>query len=878
MTIPTHYEPNQVEQKWYQYWLAQGFFKARPNPNKKPYTIVMPPPNITGVLHMGHVLNNTLQDVLIRRARMQGREACWVPGIDHASIATEAKVVAMLQAKGIQKKDLTREAFLAHVWEWKDKYGSIILEQIKQLGASCDWDRLCFTMDPNPSEAVKDVFIKLYEEGYIYQGTRMINWDPLGKTALADDEVNYKPVASKLYYIRYEVVGSQDYVTIATTRPETILGDTAVCVHPDDTRYQHLHGKQVVIPIANRIIPIITDEYVDKDFGTGCLKVTPAHDMNDYELGKRHHLAIIDIFNEDGTLNLTAGHYVGEDRFVVREKIAQELQAQGYLIKIEPHTSNIGFSERTDAVVEPRLSKQWFVRIKELAKPALEHVLDDTIQFHPAKFKHMYQAWLENVQDWCISRQLWWGHRIPAFYLPDHTVIVAENRAIALAKAQARAGYENLTEADIRQDEDVLDTWFSAWLWPINVFKGFEDSDNEAMRYFYPTNDLVTAPEIIFFWVARMIMAGYAFTQKPPFKNVYFTGIVRDKLGRKMSKSLGNSPDPLELIKQYGADGVRVGMLFSSPAGNDLLFDIKLCEQGRNFANKLWNIFRLLKGWEIATDGSQAEDTMAISWFNARLNQALATIENHFEQFRISDALMAIYKLIWDDFCAWYLEMIKPPYGQPISSHTYAATVDILEILLKILHPFMPFITEEIWHQLQPRTEQDCMIVASWPKALPYDKLILEDANLAFTLITEVRNIRANAGISPKEVLSLYTDKSFPTWFKKFNNYIQKLGHVALAESKEILLQNSISFTVQEQIFYIPLLEKVDKDQEIARLHKELAYYQGFLEAVTKKLDNTRFLQQAPKEVVAVESKKKADAIEKIKLIENRLLTLRPCS
>lgn len=874
MSIPTHYEPNQVEQKWYQYWLTQGFFKAKPNPNKEPYTIVMPPPNITGVLHMGHVLNNTIQDVLIRRARMQGKEACWVPGIDHASIATEAKVVHMLQEKGIQKKDLTREAFLAYVWEWKNKYGGIILEQIKQLGASCDWDRLCFTMDPLPSEAVKNVFIQLYEQGYIYQGTRMINWDPLGKTALADDEVNYKPIASKLYYIRYNIVNSQDYVTIATTRPETILGDTAVCIHPEDTRYQHLHGKQVIVPICNRIIPIITDSYVDKDFGTGCLKVTPAHDINDYELGKRHNLATIDILNEDGTLNSAAGHYIGEDRFVVREKIAQELQTQGHLIKIESHTSNIGFSERTDAVVEPRLSKQWFVKIKDLAKPALEHVLDDTIQFHPAKFKHMYQAWLENVQDWCISRQLWWGHQIPAFYLPDHTVIVAPNKAEALAKAKLKDIYKNLTEADLLQDEDVLDTWFSAWLWPINVFNGFQDADNESVRYFYPTNDLVTAPEIIFFWVARMIMAGYAFRQNPPFRNVYFTGIVRDKLGRKMSKSLGNSPDPIDLIKQYGADGVRVGMLFSSPAGNDLLFDVKLCEQGRNFANKLWNVFRLLKGWEIVEEAIEVENTIAINWFTARLNQGLITIEDHFKQFRISDALMAIYKLIWDDFCAWYLEMIKPSYGEPITASTYAATVTILETLLKVLHPFMPFITEEIWHQIQPRMDRDCLIVASWPQSLRYDKQILQEADLAFKLIAEIRNIRANAGISPKESLSLYSDKPFPLWFTKFSKYIQKLGHVIPEQLNQTVPQNSMSFSIQEQIFYIPLLEKVDKKQEIARLQKDLVYYQGFLTAVTKKLGNAKFLQQAPQEVVETEQKKKADALEKIKLIENRLAEL----
>lgn len=694
MEIPTYYDPQKIEQKWYQYWLKQGFFKANPNTSKTPYTIVLPPPNITGVLHMGHVLNITIQDVLIRRARMQGKEACWVPGIDHASIATEAKVVAMLQAKGIQKKDLTRQEFLAHAWDWKEKYGNIILEQIKQLGASCDWDRLSFTMDPGPSEAVYKIFIRLYEQGRIYQGVRMINWDPAGKTALADDEVIYQQVASKLYYIRYQVVGTDQYITIATSRPETIFGDTAVCIHPADERYQHLHGKQVIVPIIQRTIPIITDTYVDRDFGTGCLKVTPAHDIHDYELGQKHHLPIIDIFNDDGTLAPAAQYYVGEDRFVVREKIAQQLQAEGYLEKTAPYTSNVGFSERTHVVVESRISRQWFVRMQELAKPALEHVIDGTIQFHPAKFKHMYQSWLENIHDWCISRQLWWGHQIPAFYLPDGQVVVAHDKAAALAKAKLDKAYANLTEADIRQDEDVLDTWFSSWLWPISVFDGLEHPDNADMRYFYPTNDLVTAPEIIFFWVARMIMAGYAFTKKPPFKHVYFTGIVRDKLGRKMSKSLGNSPDPLELIQEYSADGVRMGMLLSSPAGNDLPFDNKLCEQGRNFTNKIWNAFRLIKGWQVATQLDQPDDAVAIDWFQARLNQLLEIIESHFVQFRISDALMAMYKLIWDDFCSWYLEMVKPAYGEPIAPTTYSTTVQFLEKLLKLLHPFMPFVTE----------------------------------------------------------------------------------------------------------------------------------------------------------------------------------------
>lgn len=874
MDFSTHYNPTEVEQKWYSHWLSQGFFKATLHPNKQAYTVILPPPNITGVLHMGHVLNGTLQDVLIRRARMQGKEACWVPGIDHASIATEAKVVAMLQTKGLQKKDLTREAFLTHAWEWKEKYGGIILEQIKQLGASCDWDRLHFTMDPGPSEAVKKVFIQLYEKGYIYQGKRMINWDPVGKTALSDDEVNYKAVASKLYYIRYTVGGSDQHVVIATTRPETILGDTAICVHPDDMRYQHLHGKQVIVPIANRTIPIITDTYVDKDFGTGCLKVTPAHDMNDYELGQRHGLEIIDILNEDGTLSAAAGHYIGEDRVVVREKIAQQLQAEGYLEKVEPYTSNVGFSERTHAIVEPRLSKQWFVRMQELAKPALDHVLDNTIQFHPAKFKHMYQAWLINIRDWCISRQLWWGHQIPAFYLPDDTVIVAADKAAALANARMNPTYKDLTEADLRQDGDVLDTWFSSWLWPISVFDGFEKPNNQDIQYFYPTQALVTAPEIIFFWVARMIMAGYAFTNKPPFKHVYFTGIVRDKLGKKMSKSLGNSPEPMDLIKQYGADGVRAGMLFSSPAGNDLLFDIKLCEQGRNFSNKIWNAFRLIKGWKVQEKPNQADDTIAINWFEARLNQVLITIEEHFEQFRISDALMAIYKLIWDDFCAWYLEMVKPAYGEPIAPTTYTATVDLLARLLKMLHPFMPFITEEIWHQLQTRTVEDCIIVAPWPQSLSYDSQLLEEAAAVFTLIAEIRNIRARVQISPKEPLTLYSNMVLPAWLVKFNNYIQKLGYIDQIVVGEFPMQDSISCNVQGHAFYIPFQQEINQEQELSRLKKDLTYYQGFLAAVTKKLSNVKFVEQAPLSVVEIERKKQEDAAAKIKLIESRLQEL----
>ncbi len=875
MKVSTHYDPSQIEPKWYQHWLQQGFFQAKPNPNKQPYTIVMPPPNITGVLHMGHVLNNTIQDVLIRKARMQGKEACWVPGLDHASIATEARVVAMLQEKGINKQDLTRDAFLAHAWEWKEKYGGIILEQLKRLGASCDWTRTRFTLEPSLSESVKEVFVQLYEKGYIYQGTRMIHWDPVGKTALADDEVIYQPVSAKLYYIRYAIADTDEHILIATTRPETISGDTAICIHPDDSRYQHLKGKQAIVPMVNRRVPIIEDTYVDQEFGTGCLKVTPAHDMNDYALGEKHHLAIIDIFNEDGTLGEAAQYYIGEDRFVAREKIVQDLQAQGYLERVEAYTSKVGFSERTHAVVEPRISKQWFVKIQELAKPALEHVLDGTIQFHPAKFKNMYQSWLENVQDWCISRQLWWGHQIPAFYLPDGSVVVAKDKAAALAKAQLQPAYKNLTEADLKQDEDVLDTWFSAWLWPITVFDGLQKPDNEAIRYFYPTNDLVTAPEIIFFWVARMIMAGYAFTGKPPFKNVYFTGIVRDKVGKKMSKSLGNSPDPIALMEQYSTDGVRVGMLFSAPAGNDLLFDVKLCEQGRNFANKLWNAFRLIKSWEENRQPhTGAEDPIAIAWFEARFNQVLEEIEANFAQFRISDALMAIYKLVWDDFCAWYLELVKPAYGQAISASTYEATVNFLEKILQVLHPFMPFITEELWHQIKTRSEQDCIILAPWPQPTSYDQTLIQEATWAFELITQIRNIRKSAQVPAKQPLDLYSDQMVPTWLDKFAPYVQKLAYINQLAATDTRLQEAISFAVQGQAFFVPFQQPIDPAQEKEKLSKELAYYQGFLEAINKKLNNERFLQNAPQAVLDMEYKKQADAMTKLKLIQERLVQL----
>ena len=867
------YDPQAAAAKWYAHWLAQGFFHAEPDPAKAPYTIVMPPPNVTGILHMGHVLNNTIQDVLVRKARMEGKAACWVPGLDHASIATEAKVVALLQEQGIDKRDLTRAEFLEHAWAWKEKYGGIILEQLKKLGASCDWERTSFTLDPGASEAVNQVFVQLYEQGYIYRGTRMIHWDPAGKTALSDDEVLYKEVQGQLYYLRYAVVGREEHVTIATTRPETILGDTAVCVHPEDPRYQHLHGQEVLVPLVNRPVPVIADAYVDPTFGTGCLKVTPAHDMNDHALGQKHALATIDILNEDGTLSEAAQHYVGEDRFVVRKKIIQQLKAEGALIKVEPHTHNVGFSERTDAVVEPRLSTQWFVKMQALAAPALEHVLDGTIQFHPAKFQNMYKAWMEEVRDWCISRQLWWGHRIPAYYLPDGTVVVALDKAAALKKAQKNN--PALTAADLRQDEDVLDTWFSSWLWPMNVFDGIRQPDNPDFRYFYPTNDLVTAPEIIFFWVARMVMAGYAFQEAPPFKNVYFTGIVRDKQGRKMSKSLGNSPDPLALIEQYSADGVRVGMLLSAPAGNDLLFDVKLCEQGRNFAHKIWHAFRLMQGWETTPAQPDAMHTAAIQWFQARLSQVLQAVNAHFQQFRIADALMALYKLVWDDFCSWYLEMIKPAPGQLLAVSTYTATASFFETLLKLLHPFMPFLTEELWHQIQSRQPQDCLIVASWPKPTAYDPALIQQAHAAFELITTLRSMRNQAQVSAKEPLPLYVAAhTLPAWLAPWEAAVQKLARLSTMICTQAEQPNAASCTVQGTAFYLALGQQVDAAQEKERLEKELAYAQGFLASVSKKLNNARFVHNAPPQVVATERKKQADAETKCKLLKKQLAQL----
>ena len=879
MALSTKYSPAEVEDKWYQYWMDNGFFHSEPNPDKEPYCIVIPPPNVTGVLHMGHMLNNTIQDVLVRKARMEGKEACWVPGTDHASIATEARVVAMLREKGIKKSDLTRDEFLKYAWEWKEKYGGIILEQLKKLGASCDWSRTKFTMDADYSEAVIDVFIDLHKKGYIYRGLRMVNWDPAGKTALSDDEVIHKDVQSKLYYIKYPLVGSVDqYVTIATVRPETIMADSAICINPNDERFKHLKSKHVQIPLINRSIPIIEDEYVTMDFGTGCLKVTPAHDMNDYELGKKHNLEIIDILNEDGTLNAKAHIYVGEDRFVARKKIAKELDEKGFLLKVEDYKSNVGHSERTDAVIEPRLSLQWFLKMDTITKPALVNVMNDTINLIPSKFKNTYHHWMANVRDWCISRQLWWGHRIPAWFDDKGNYLVAKTEAEALALYKKEN--PDSVNTSLKQDIDVMDTWFSAWLWPMAVFDTsvFKDSKNNKgnadLNYYYPTNDLVTAPEILFFWVARMIIAGYEYRGEMPFKNVYLTGIVRDKLGRKMSKSLGNSPDPLDLIAKYGADGVRTGMLFSSPAGNDLPFDEKLCEQGRNFANKIWNAFRLVKGWETYEGTVPKTDQVAINWFESKLNQTLTELEDHYSKFRISDALLTTYKLIWDDFCAWYLEMVKPEFGKPIHKETLAKTIDYFESILKVLHPFMPFITEELWHELKERDSKDCLIVAAWPKAKSTNAHIINESAYAFEVIAEIRNFRNGKGISPKESLKLVVKSGDQNLIQSFWPIINKLSNLSEISFTGDTIANASGFVIKTTEFFIPLDGKIDVGKERETILKELGYQRGFLVSVEKKLYNEKFVNSAPPQVIEVERKKKQDAETKIKSYEEALKNL----
>lgn len=875
MEISRQYSPKGAEDKWYAWWLRKGYFNSVPD-RREPFTIVIPPPNVTGVLHMGHMLNNTIQDVLARRARMQGFNTCWLPGTDHASIATEAKVVAKLKDEGIDKKDLSREEFLAHAWEWKEKHGGIILEQLKKLGASCDWNRTAFTMDPVLSDSVIAVFVDLYNKGLIYRGVRMVNWDPKALTALSDEEVIYKEMRSKFYYLRYLIEGTNDeYVTIATTRPETILGDTAICVHPHDPRYQHLKGKKALVPLINRPIPFIFDDYVDRDFGTGALKVTPAHDINDYHLGIKHNLPAIDIFNPDGTLNGKAEIYIGEDRFVVREKIVRDLQEKQHLVKTEEITNNVGFSERTDEVIEPKLSLQWFLKMETMSRPALEVVMNDTIKFHPAKFKNIYKHWMENVRDWCISRQLWWGHRIPAWYMPDGRVVVAHNAAEALEMARK---YDPAIDAgNLRQDDDVLDTWFSSWLWPVSVFDGILHPNNPDIKYYYPTNDLVTAPEILFFWVARMIMAGLEYRKEIPFKNVYLTGIVRDKQGRKMSKSLGNSPDPLELIERYSADGVRVGMLFSSPAGNDLLFDEALCEQGRNFTNKIWNAFRLTQSWKVDDTIKQPDwAAAAIDWFAANLAKHAKSINDQMNRFRIADALLSLYKLIWDDFCSWYLEMIKPGFGLPIDAITFQATIGFFNQLLRLLHPYMPFITEEIYQSLRNNNDPESIVIAPYPKGGHYKKEILAGFGFASQVIMALRNFRQEKGISPKEPLELFIKKNHDqvpdTTFDTTVARMCNLNRLAYVNEKPAGVFTIILKTTE---FYIPLSQNVDVDAEIARLENDLKYQKEFLQTVEKKLNNERFINSAPANVVNAERKKQADSLARINVIETQLNNLR---
>ena len=876
MEIPKTYEPRLAEERWYSHWMAKGYFHSEPD-EREPFTVVIPPPNVTGVLHMGHMLNNTIQDVLVRKARMEGKNACWVPGTDHASIATEAKVVQKLRQEGIKKSDLSRDEFLRHAFDWKEKYGGVILQQLKKLGASCDWERTSFTMDPEYSESVITVFIDLFNKGKIYRGVRMINWDPEAQTALSDEEVIYKEVNSKLFHVRYKIAGTEDeWITIATTRPETILGDAAICVHPDDERYKHLQGKQVIVPIVNRVIPIIADEYVEMEFGTGCLKVTPAHDVNDYELGKKYDLETIDIFHDNGIVNENGLHYAGKDRFDVRKEIAKELDAKGYLVKVEDHINKVGFSERTDCVIEPRLSLQWFVSMKELAQPALDNVMNGTISFHPDKFKNTYRHWMENVKDWCISRQLWWGHRIPAFFYGSGSdeFVVARTIDEALAAAKVKSGNDALTASDLKQDEDVLDTWFSSWLWPISVFNGLTQPNNEEIKYYYPTNDLVTAPEIMFFWVARMIIAGYEYMGELPFKNVYYTGIVRDKLGRKMSKSLGNSPDPIELIEKYGADGVRLGILISSPAGNDLPFDSSQCEQGRNFTNKIWNASRLVMGWEVKQMEQPKAAVKAIEWFHARFQHELAIINDLMNKFKISEALMAIYKLVWDDFCSWYLEMIKPGYEQPIDQATLDQTIVYFEQLLCLLQPFTPFIAEELWHLLRERKEGEDIIIASWPKEATYNKEVLQQFAVAEEVIINIRNIRKQNNIANKVKMDLFVKKNNEL-DQAFDAVVVKMGNLTQLDYVNEKIANANTFLVASNEYFIPFGDSIDLVAEKAKMEEELTYTKGFLKSVQSKLSNEKFVAGAPEQVITNERKKEADAIQKIEILTEKLAGLK---
>ncbi|TVR73367.1 MAG: valine--tRNA ligase [Marinilabiliales bacterium] len=876
MDIPSKYNPAVTEEKWYKYWLDNGLFRSVPD-ERQPYTIVIPPPNVTGVLHMGHMLNNTIQDILVRRARMQGKNACWVPGTDHASIATEARVVARLKDKGIDKSKLSRKEFLEHAWAWKEEHGGIILEQLKKLGASCDWSRTVFTMDEGYSESVFDVFTDLYKKGLIYRGVRMVNWDPQAKTAVSDEEVIYREVSSKLYHVRYRVEGGDEWVVIATTRPETILGDTAVSVNPADDRFRHLHGKNVVVPMVNRVVPLITDSYVDMEFGTGALKITPAHDINDYEIGIRHNLPVIDIFNDDGTLGEKAEIFIGMDRFEARDAAVKKLTGEGYMVKVEDYVNKVGYSERTDAAIEPRLSMQWFCRMGELAGPALENVMNDNIRFYPAKFRNTYRHWMENIKDWCISRQLWWGHRIPAWYIAGgNDFVVAKTPDEALRLAREKTGNDSLTLQDIRQDEDVLDTWFSSWLWPVAVFDGIRKPDNPDYKYYYPTDDLVTAPEILFFWVARMIMAGYEYPKEKPFRSVYLTGIVRDKLGRKMSKSLGNSPEPLELIKKFGADGVRVGMLLCSPAGGDLLFDESLTGQGRNFSNKIWNAFRLVKGWETDENAAQPlHSQQAVEWFDTRLTEAVGRLERLYETYRLSEALMLLYRLFWDDFSSWYLEIVKPAYRQPLDAETRKATTRFFDRLLRLLHPIMPFITEELWQRLEKRKEGESIVTAQMPGTGKVQKKLLSDFSIAMEVVSSLRNIRAEKNIPQKEPLSLQVLSGEKMGMPPFEQVIARLANLSEISETEYESPGAISFMVGTTAFFVPMEGKLDPEEEMAKLQKELEYARGFLNSVMKKLDNERFVKNAPDKVVKNEMAKKSDAESRITALEERLNSLK---
>ena len=875
MELASKYNPADVEGKWYQYWLDHKLFSSKPD-GREPYTVVIPPPNVTGVLHMGHMLNNTIQDILVRRARMEGKNACWVPGTDHASIATEAKVVNKLAAQGIKKTDLTRDEFLKHAWEWTDEHGGIILKQLRKLGASCDWDRTAFTMDEKRSESVLKVFVDLYNKGLIYRGVRMVNWDPKALTALSDEEVIYKEEHSKLYYLKYMVEGDPEgrYAVVATTRPETIMGDTAMCINPNDPKNTWLKGKKVIVPLVGRVIPVIEDDYVDIEFGTGCLKVTPAHDVNDYMLGEKYNLPSIDIFNDNGTLSEAAGLYIGMDRFDVREQIEKDLAAAGLLEKVEAYTNKVGFSERTNVPIEPKLSMQWFLKMQHFADMALPPVMNDELKFYPAKYKNTYKNWLENIKDWCISRQLWWGHRIPAYFLPEGGYVVAATPEEALALAKEKTGNAGLKQEDLRQDEDCLDTWFSSWLWPISLFDGINNPGNEEISYYYPTSDLVTGPDIIFFWVARMIMAGYEDEGKMPFKNVYFTGIVRDKLGRKMSKSLGNSPDPLDLIEKYGADGVRMGMMLSAPAGNDILFDDALCEQGRNFNNKIWNAFRLIKGWEVSAEVPVPEASeLAVRWFEAKQNEVAAEVADLFSKYRLSEALMAVYKLFWDEFSSWYLEMIKPAYGQPINRKVYEATIGFFDNLLHLLHPFMPFITEELWQHLCDRTDGESLMVSPLSMSALVDEDIIREFEVVKEVISNIRSIRLQKNIAQKEALELQVIGENPV--VAFNAVVTKMCNLSSINVVENKADGAASFMVGTTEYAVPLGNMIDVEAEIARMEAELKHKEGFLQGVLKKLGNEKFVNNAPAAVLEMERKKQADAESIIKSLKESIAALK---